>query len=104
MADPIKIRASMRGDFAEIRVLMGHPMETGLRTEAQSGRKVPAHFIQQIRCSVGGKTVLEGQISTAIARNPVFGFRIKGAKAGDKVVVTWVDNLGATRTDEATVS
>jgi sulfur-oxidizing protein SoxZ len=31
-------------------------------------------------------------------------FVIKGAKAGDKVAVTWKDNKGDTRTDEATVS
>jgi sulfur-oxidizing protein SoxZ len=30
-------------------------------------------------------------------------FKYKGAK-GDKVVVSWVDNRGAKRTDEATVS
>jgi sulfur-oxidizing protein SoxZ len=31
-------------------------------------------------------------------------FSIKNAKAGDKVAVTWKDNKGDTRTDEATVS
>ena len=29
---------------------------------------------------------------------------VKGAKAGDKIAVTWVDNKGDKRTDEATVS
>ena len=29
---------------------------------------------------------------------------VKGAKAGDKIAVTWKDNKGDTRTDEATVS
>jgi sulfur-oxidizing protein SoxZ len=29
---------------------------------------------------------------------------VKGAKAGDKVGVSWKDNRGDTRTDEATVS
>lgn len=104
MADSIKIRASLQGDAAEIRVLIGHPMETGQRKEPRTGHKVPAHFIQWISCSVGGKTVLEGQTSTAIARNPVFGFRVRGAKLGDKVVITWVDNMGATRTEEAVVT
>ncbi len=29
---------------------------------------------------------------------------VKGAKAGDKIAVTWKDNKGDSRTDEATVS
>lgn len=39
-----------------------------------------------------------------VAKNPFLQFNVKGAKAGDKVSVTWKDNKGDTRTDEATVS
>ena len=53
---------------------------------------------------VGGKRVIDGQTGTSISRNPVFGFKMKGAKVGDKVVVNWVDNKGDKRTDEATVA
>jgi sulfur-oxidizing protein SoxZ len=31
MAEPMKIRATAAGDTADIKVLMNHPMETGLR-------------------------------------------------------------------------
>jgi sulfur-oxidizing protein SoxZ len=103
MADPMKIRAEMKGDVAEIRVLMNHPMETGQRKDAKTGQVVPAHFIQSISASIGGKTVFAAQTSTSVSRNPVFGFKVKGAKSGDKVVVTWKDNRGETRTDEATI-
>lgn len=103
MADPMKIRAALKGDVTEIRVLMGHPMETGQRKDA-SGATVPAHFIQTMTVEVGGKKVVDGQIATSISRNPVFGFKVKGAKAGDKVVVSWVDNKGDKRSDETTVA
>lgn len=103
MADPMKIRATMKGDIADIRVLMSHPMETGQRKDA-AGAVVPAHFIQNITVEVGGKKVIDAQTGTAVSRNPVFGFKVKGAKAGDKVVVNWVDNKGDKRTDEATVA
>ena len=103
MADPMKIRAQIKGDVAEIRILMGHAMETGQRKDA-AGATVPAHFIQSMTVDVAGKRVVDGQIGTAVARNPVFGFKMKGAKAGDKVVVNWVDNKGEKRTDEATVA
>ena len=103
MADPMKIRAQMKGDVAEIRILMSHAMETGHRKDA-AGTTVPAHFIQPITIDVGGKRVIDGQTGTSISRNPVFGFKMKGAKVGDKVVVNWVDNKGDKRTDEATVA
>jgi sulfur-oxidizing protein SoxZ len=99
----MKIRAQMKGDSAEIRVLMNHPMETGQRKD-NAGNTVPAHYIQAITVDVGGKRVIQGQAATSISRNPVFGFRVKGAKAGDKVVIHWVDNKGESRTDEATIS
>jgi sulfur-oxidizing protein SoxZ len=104
MADPMKIRATMQGDTAEIRVLVNHPMETGQRKDAKTGELVPAHFIQTLTATVGDKMVLDSQIGTSVSRNPVFGFKVKGAKAGDKVTITWKDNKGDTRTDEATVA
>ncbi len=103
MADPMKIRAQMKGDVAEIRVLMGHAMETGQRKDG-SGNVIPAHFIQTMTVDVGGKRVIDGQLGTSVSRNPVFAFKVKGAKAGDKVVVNWVDNKGDKRTDEAAVA
>ena len=103
MADPMKIRAQMKGDVAEVRILMGHAMETGQRKDA-AGKPIPAHFIQAMTVDVGGKRVVDGQIGTSVSRNPVFGFKVKGAKAGDKVVVSWVDNKGDKRTDEAAIA
>ncbi|PWB45635.1 MAG: thiosulfate oxidation carrier complex protein SoxZ [Nitrosomonadales bacterium] len=104
MAEPMKIRAQMQGDTADIKVLMNHIMETGLRKDAKTGQLIPAHHIQTINVTVGGKVVLDAQWSGAIAKNPFLGFKVKGAKAGDKVVINWVDNKGDKRTDEAAIS
>jgi sulfur-oxidizing protein SoxZ len=103
MAEPIKIRASLQGDMTEIRMLMQHPMETGQRKDPASGRPIPAHFIQTFTVSANGKPLIEGQLNTSISRNPLFAFRAKGLKAGDKVVVSWIDTQGDRRSDEATV-
>ena len=102
MAEAMKIRATMKGDIADIRVLVAHPMETGQRKDA-SGNLVAAHFIQSMTVTHNGNTVYDGQWSQAVSRNPVFAVRLKGAKVGDKVVVSWVDNKNDKRTDEATV-
>lgn len=93
MAEPMKIRATLKGDVAEVRVLMVHPMETGQRKDA-SGKLVPTHFIQEVTVNVNGKLMLEGQISQAVSRNPVFSFRLKGVKAGDNLEIAWLDNHG----------
>jgi sulfur-oxidizing protein SoxZ len=103
MGDPMKIRAKMEGDVAEVRVLMGHAMETGQR-KGSDGKIIPAHFIKEIRAELNGKVVFEAAISQAISRNPLFAFKVKGAKAGDKISITWEDNTGDKRTDTVTVS
>lgn len=103
MADPMKIRASLQGEVADIRVLVNHPMETGQRKDS-AGNLVPAHFIQSLSVTVGGKTVVDGQLGTSVSRNPVFGFKVKGAKAGDEVVISWKDNKGDSRTDKAAIA
>jgi sulfur-oxidizing protein SoxZ len=102
MADPMKIRATLQGDVVDVRVLMAHPMETGQRKDA-AGKIVPLHFIQTITAQLNGKTVFSADISQAVARNPVFAFKVKGAKAGDKLSVTWQDNTGEKRTDEVVI-
>ena len=103
MADPMKIRATLQGDIADVRILMLHPMETGQRRDGK-GQIVPLHFIQSVVVTHNGKTVLDAQWSQAVSRNPFLGLRVKGAKAGDKISVTWTDNKGEKRTDEAAVA
>ncbi len=103
MAEPMKLRATLQGDTADVRILIAHPMETGQRRDA-SGKLVPLHFIQSVVVTHNGKTVMDGQWSQAISRNPFLGLRVKGAKAGDKIVVTWTDNTGDKRTDKIAVT
>ena len=103
MADPMRIRAQAAGDKATVRVLMAHEMETGQRKDA-AGKIVPAWYIQEVTAQLNGKTVLTAQWGPSVAKNPFLQFTVKGAKAGDKIALSWVDNRGDKRTDEATVS
>jgi sulfur-oxidizing protein SoxZ len=103
MADPTRIRAQASGDKAIVRVLMAHEMESGQRKDA-AGKLVPAWYIQEVTAFLNGKQVLAAEWGTSVSKNPFMQFFIKGAKAGDKVAITWKDNKGDTRTDEATVS
>ena len=102
MPDPMKIRTVTTGDITEIRILVPHPMESGQR-KTRSGEPIPAHYIQTLTISANGKVLVDAQLNTAIARNPVFAFRAKGLRTGDRINVKWVDNRGESRSDEAAV-
>lgn len=103
MADQIKIRAQVQGEITDIRVLMQHPMETGQRKD-DKGQTLAMHFIQTFSVLHNGKALIEGQLNTAISKNPLFTFKARGVKAGDKLSVAWQDNTGAQRQDDITVS
>ena len=102
-AGPMKMRATLNGGVTEVRVLMSHPMETGQRKDAD-GKLLPMHFIQNVTVKLNGRTVMEGDTSQAVSRNPVFSFRLKGGAKGDKIEVSWLDNLGETNKTEAAIA
>ncbi len=90
MASTIKISAKIKDGVANVKSLMLHPMETGSRVDPDSGKAIPAHHITQLIFTNNGKQVLVANFSTAVSRNPFFGFSFEGAKAGDTLKVSWV--------------
>jgi sulfur-oxidizing protein SoxZ len=101
-AGPMKMRATIAGGntaapFTEIRVLMTHPMTTAQMKEG-------LHHIKNVVVKQNGKVVLEGEISQAVSRNPVFSFRLKGGAKGDKIEVSWLDNKGESNKIETAVA
>lgn len=103
MANDMKMRARLIDDIAEIKILMSHPMETG-RRKNQLDEIVPAHFIQLVTVTLNDKPVLEAQWGTGISKNPYLTFHVKGAKVGDRIVVTWHDNKGMSSSHEGEVT
>src|SRR5512138_3898881 len=82
------------------RVLVDHARR---HRDAKTGQLVPAHFIQEVKATVNGTPVLAADMGSGVSKNPYLGFKVKGAKAGDKVVVNWVDNKGDTNSAEAVI-
>jgi sulfur-oxidizing protein SoxZ len=103
MSDPMRIRAQIKDGVADVRVLMAHVMETGLRKDA-AGKTIPAHFISDVVAKIGERTVLTAKWGAAIAQNPFLQFRVRGVTAGDKVTLSWTDTQGDKRTDEVTMA
>ena len=103
MADPMRIRAQAAGDKTTVRVLMSHEMETGQRKDA-AGAIVPAWFITELVAKHGDKVVLTSDFGPSVSKNPYLAFKFKGGAKGEKVTVTWKDNKGDSRTDEAAIN
>lgn len=103
MADPMRIRAQSQGDKTTVRVLVSHEMESGQRKDS-AGKVIPAWFIQTISATHNGKVVMSAQWGPAVSKNPFVQFSFKGGKAGEKVIVSWVDNRGDKRSDEAVIA
>jgi len=101
MANTIKVRAKVKKGVATVKCLISHPMETGLRKDKKSGKKIPAKFIQEVACEHGGKSVMNAQWGGAISKNPFLSFKFSGAKSGDSIKISWVDNKGDSDSTEA---
>jgi sulfur-oxidizing protein SoxZ len=99
----IRIRAKMKGAVTDVKALMSHPMETGLRKNKKTGEKIPAHFIKEVNCEHKGKSVMVAQWGVAISKNPYLSFRFKGGAKGEKIKITWVDNKGKSAAAEAKI-
>lgn len=105
MAKKMKIRAFIKDDgVTVVKAILYHPMETGLRKDKATGEVIPAHFIEEVVVNHNGNTVMTCDWGTAVSKNPFLSFDVSGTKAGDKISITWKDNLGKSETGEATIS
>ena len=104
MTEPTRIRAQAQANgSALVRVLMSHDMESGQRRD-DAGRLVPARHINEVNVTLNGRHVLRVFTGTGVSKNPFLQFTLKGAKAGDRIGLAWVDTAGARRQDEAVIA
>jgi sulfur-oxidizing protein SoxZ len=100
MANKMKIRAWIENDKTTVKAIIFHPMETGLRKDKKSGNTIPAHYITEVHCEHNGKSILKCNWGPGVSKNPFFSFRFAGAKTGDKLKISWVDNQGQSGSSE----
>ena len=99
----MKLRAKLKDNVTEVKAIIIHPMHTG-RGNDDFDKIIPAHFIQLIDLTLNGKPALQIQCGTGIAKNPYLTCYTDNAKVGDKISLTWHDNLGKTGTGEIVVT
>jgi sulfur-oxidizing protein SoxZ len=100
----IKIRAKLKDGETEVKCLMSHPMETGLRKDSKTGELVPAHFIQEVVCKSKDQVVMTANWSGGVSKNPYLAFKFAGGAAGDPIEITWTDNMGETQSATSEIS
>lgn len=89
--------------MTQLRVLIEHPMHTGRQKDANTGSLIPPHYIQRLKIEHNGDLLIDCLLSTGVSRDPYLAFRFSGGRAGDKINVSWQDNLGRTDQQETLV-
>lgn len=87
----IKLKPKAKKGVIKIKVLITHPMETGLRKK--KGKLVPANFIEHLEVTHKGKTIVDADIGSAVSKNPYMQFKVAGKK-GDEIGLKYSDNRG----------
>jgi predicted secreted protein len=90
------------GGTAEIRAIIGHPMETGLRHNA-TGLLVPVRITERFRCYANGNLAFSVKLEPAIAANPYLGFFLK-IDGSTEIAFEWFDTSGDIYTEKAMIS
>jgi len=102
MASTIRVRATSSGETTEVQALIQHPMDSGFVKDSK-GETIPPHFIQQLTFEHDGKNVFTADWGGGVSKDPYVKFAFKGAKKGDELKISWVDNKGATDTTTAKI-
>jgi len=98
----IKLRTKEKKGAVEVKALITHPMETGLRKDKKTGKNIPAHYISEVKIDVNGANMLTADWSGSVSKNPFISFMYNGKK-GDKVTLSWKDNQDQSDSAEAEV-
>ena len=103
MAEPMRVRATRNGDLVEVKILIKHEMTSRLKWDI-GGHLILPHYIQTIRGTCNNKPILYVHFGGSISKDPYFSFKFKGGQQGDKIVISWIDTEGDTRSDETLVA
>jgi len=100
--DHALIRTKKSDDGLIFRALITHPMTPPLKNP-KTGERTSGYYIQEVAAQINGKTVLNGDWSSGVARDPYLSFKIRQAEKGDVIRLTWSDNAGRSASSEVVV-
>lgn len=91
-----------RGDVIEIRTLIAHPMETGLRPGAD-GKVMPQNLIRRFVCRYNGDMVFSAEMYPAVAANPYVAFTTLAVASGT-LSFSWEGDNGFAQTESVAIT
>jgi sulfur-oxidizing protein SoxZ len=82
-----------KGDALEIKAIVNHIMETGLRHD-DDGNIVPRMICNKFICTFEGEEVINVDLQPSVSANPYFSFFVTATKTGT-FQFTWIDDQGS---------
>ena len=95
-------KTAKRGEIIEIRTLIGHPMESGFRVDAQ-GQVPPRDIIRRFACRYNGEPVFSAELSPAIASNPFIEFSTVATESGT-LSFSWEGDKGFAQSESVSIT
>jgi sulfur-oxidizing protein SoxZ len=95
-------KEAKKGEVIEIKTLIAHVMETGLRKDPD-GKIIPRKIINKFTAEFNGKPVFSVDIEPAVAANPYMQFTAKVEESGT-FRFTWTDDDGTVTTAEQQIA
>lgn len=95
-------KSAAKGEIVEIKTLISHKMETGLRKD-KDGKIIPRQIINKFICTLNGKEVFSADWYPAVSANPYLAFHLRATESG-KLEFTWLDDDGSKYTKSATMT
>lgn len=96
-------KTASKGEIIEIKTLISHPMETGLRKDRKTGDLIPRKIINKFVCSYNGNEVFSADLHPAISANPYMSFFVKVEQSGE-MEFKWVDDDGSVYSEKSKVT
>ena len=90
------------GEPVEVRTLISHPMETGLR-EGADGETLPRHIIERFSVTLNGEAAFTADLHQSVSANPYLRFHLSPTEDAE-VVFEWQDDSGESARHEASIS
>jgi sulfur-oxidizing protein SoxZ len=95
-------REAKKGDIVEVKALVSHVMETGLRKDA-AGNTIARKILNKFVCTVNGKEVFSADFEPAVSANPYIQFKFRAQESGP-VLLTWIDDDGTKIVGQETIT
>ena len=88
--------ATAKGEVFQVKAIISHPMETGLRHD-QQGQAIPRAIINAFRCRYNEEIVFGVELHEAVAANPYLEFYLRATQSG-RLEFVWEEDGGGVYT------